>query len=65
VEVLVSPGVLQVEDARAVFGPEVLPDAAVGIVRDLDVVVLAERPDEDVEHVLVVRRDVGQTRPVG
>ena len=64
VPVLVAADVLQVEQVLAVLGPEVDADAAVGVVGDLGVVGLADRPHPHVEHALVGRCQVRQARPV-
>src|SRR3990170_8030608 len=64
-EVLVPVHVLHVEEVRAVLGPEVDADPAVGVVRDLGVVILPDGPDPDVEDVLVRGSEVGEAGAVG
>src|SRR3972149_10426723 len=64
-EVLVPVHVLHVEEVRAVLGPEVDADPAVGVVRDLGVVILPDGPDPDVEDVLVRGSVVGEAGAAG
>jgi hypothetical protein len=65
VEVLVAVVVLHVEQDLAVLGPLVDADAPLLVVGDDLVVVLADRLDPDLAHVLLVGGDPGHPLAVG
>src|SRR3954453_16119229 len=58
--VLVAVRILKIDHGLAVFGPEILADAALLVSGDYFVVILSDRLDPDLQNVLFIGRNPGE-----
>ena len=64
-KILVAAEVLQVEQLLAVLGPEMIADAAVGVVGHLHIIFLADGAHPDVEHAFARGGQIRQALAAG